>query len=70
MTDEELYRRYLGGDEAGLTELMKKYGSALTLYIDGYLGDFHQAEDLMIDVFAWLLAKRTRIRDGAFKAYI
>lgn len=70
MTDEELYRRYLGGDEAGLTELMKKYGSALTLYIDGYLGDFHQAEDLMIDVFAWLLAKRPRIRDGAFKAYI
>ena len=48
MTDEELYRRYLYGDEAGLSALMDRYGSALTLYIDGYLGDIHEAEDLMI----------------------
>lgn len=39
MTDEELYRRYLGGDEEGLSELMEKYGDALTLYIDGFLSD-------------------------------
>ena len=39
MNDEELYRRYLDGDEAGLAELMEKYGDALTLYMDGYLGD-------------------------------
>ena len=38
MTDEELYRQYLDGDDAGLTALMEKYGNALTLYIDGYLG--------------------------------
>ena len=70
MTDEELYRRYLDGDEAGLSDLMKKYGSALTLYIDGYLGDIHEAEDLMIDVFSYLLTKRPHIRDGGLKAYL
>ena len=70
MTDEELYRLYLAGDDAGLERLMERYGDALTLYIDGYLGDIHEAEDLMIEVFAYLLAKRPRIRDGAFKAYI
>ena len=29
--DEELYRQYLCGDEAGLVALMKKYGNPLTL---------------------------------------
>ena len=70
VTDEELYRQYLDGDDAGLTALMEKYGNALTLYIDGYLGDIHEAEDLMIDVFAYLLAERPRIRAGGFKPYL
>ena len=70
MTDEELYRRYLHGDEAGLSALMDRYGSALTLYIDGYLGDIHEAEDLMIEAFSYQLAKRPRIREGCFKAYL
>ena len=68
MTDEELYRRYLDGDEAGLTVLMNRYGDALTLYINGYLRDIHEAEDLMIEVFSYLLTKRPRIRDGGLKA--
>lgn len=70
MTDEELYRRYLDGDEEGLSELMKKYGDALTLYINGYLGDIHEAEDLMIEVFSYLLTKRPHIREGGLKAYL
>lgn len=70
MTDEELYRRYLDGDEAGLSKLMEKYGDALTLYIDGYLGDIHEAEDMMIEVFSYLLTKRPRIREGGLKAYL
>lgn len=70
MTDEELYRCYLDGNDEGLSELMKKYGDALTLYIDGYLGDIHDAEDLMIEVFSYLLTKRPNIRAGGLKAYI
>ena len=70
MTDAELYRMYLDGDERGLSELMARYGDALTAYIDGYLGDIHEAEDLMIEVFSYLCLKKPRIRDGALKAYI
>ena len=70
MTDEELYRLYLAGDDAGLEGLMERYSDALTLYIDGYLGDIHESEDLMIEAFAYLLAKKPDIRPGAFKAYI
>ena len=44
VTDEELYGQYLCGDETGLELLIKKYGDPLTLYIDGYLHDVHEAE--------------------------
>lgn len=70
MTDEELYRSYLTDDTTGLEELMRRYGSALTLYIDGYVGDIHEAEDLMIEVFSYLFTKRPHIRDGGLRAYI
>ena len=49
--DEAFYRQYLSGDDAGLEALMKKYGAPLILYIDGYLHDVHEAEELMLDVF-------------------
>jgi len=45
VTDEELYGQYLCGDETGLELLIKKYGDPLTLYIDGYLHDVHEAEE-------------------------
>ena len=68
--DESLYRQYLNGDDGGLNALMKKYGDPLTLYIDGYLHDVHEAEELMLDVFAYLFTKKPKIRDGGFKAYL
>ena len=61
--DEDLYRQYLSGDETGLDSLMQKYGNSLTLYINGYLHDLHEAEDLMIDVFSYLFTKKPSIRD-------
>ena len=68
--DESLYRQYLSGDDAGLEALMKKFGDPLTLYICGYLHDVHEAEELMLDVFADLFTKKPKIRDGGFKAYL
>lgn len=68
--DEILYRSFLDGDDEGLALLMERYGSSLTLYIDGYLHDIHEAEDLMIEAFAYLIAKKPRIRDGGFRAYL
>ena len=68
--DEALYRQYLSGDDEGLNALMKKYGNPLTLYIDSYLHDVHESEELMLDVFAYLFTKKPRIRDGGFKAYL
>lgn len=68
--DEVLYRRYLDGDDNGLTALMERYGDSLVFYINGYLRDVHEAEDLMIEAFAYLIAKKPRICDGAFRSYL
>lgn len=68
--DETLYRAYLSGDDDGLTALMERYGNKLTFYLDGYLHDIHEAEDLMIEAFAYLIAKKPQIRDGGFRAYL
>lgn len=52
VSDEDLYRGYLCGEEKGLDELMIKYGNPLIFYINGYVHDVHEAEDLMIEVFS------------------
>lgn len=70
VSDEELYRQYLNGKEEGLDRLMQRYGNSLTLYINGYLHDLHEAEDLMIEVFAYVFTKKPHIRDGGLKAYL
>ena len=70
VSDETAYRKYLAGDEAAAQLLVERYGDALTLYINGVLGDIHEAEDLMIEAFAYFGAKKPHIRDGGFRAYL
>ena len=71
VSDETAYRKYLAGDEAAAQLLVERYGDALTLYINGVLGDIHEAEDLMIEAFSLLFAKERPIRnEGSFKAYL
>ena len=70
VNDITLYQRFLSGDDSGLQRLMERYGNSLTLYIDGYLRDIHEAEDLMIEAFAYFVAKRPRLRDDGFRAYL
>lgn len=70
MNDETLCHRYFEGDDGALAELMERYGQRLIFYINGYIHDLNDAEDLMIEAFAYLTIKKPRIREGAFKAYL
>ena len=71
ISDETAYRRYLDGEEKAADLLVEKYGDALTLYINGYLKDMHEAEDLMIEAFSQIFAKERPITGaGAFQAYL
>lgn len=69
-TDDELYRLFLAGDTTSYDELMIRHGDSLTIYLNGYLHDWQDSEDLMIEAFARIMVKKPRIGDGAFKAYI
>ena len=71
VSDEAAYRWYLSGEEKAADLLAERYGDALTLYINGYIKDIHEAEDLMIEAFAQLFAKERLIGGkGSFKAYL
>ena len=70
MSDDELYNRFLTGDVSSYDDLMIRYGDSLTVYLCGYLHNWHDAEDLMIEAFARILVKKPHIRSGNFKAYL
>lgn len=67
---DAVYHRFRDGDESAFEELMIYFGDALTFYIYGYTHDFGEAEDLMIDVFSYLIVKKPNIKTGALKSYL
>ena len=67
----ELFRRFLAGDRDALTALVDIYGEDLTRYIFRIVGNYHDAEELMIDAFTRLVRSRDRIENSdAVKAYL
>ena len=68
--DETLFEELLKGDEASLRPLMERYGDACLLYINGYVHDVDTAEDLMIEAFSRMLAKRPHLHADGFKPYL
>ena len=65
------YRQYLDGKEESADILVERYGDALTYYINGYIHDIHESEDLMIEAFAQIFAKERPIDGkGSFRAYL
>ena len=70
LSDNELYLRFMNGDVSAYDELMIRHGDSLTAYIYGYLHNWHDAEDLMIEAFARIMVKKPQIRDDGFRAYL
>ena len=69
MDTDMLYQEYLLGDSNALEKLMEIYGDKLTLYINGYVKNIHDAENLLIDVFVYLVDKRPNVKTN-FNSYI
>lgn len=68
--DETLFERLLDSDGEALRPLMERHGDALTLYVNGYVHDLDAAEDIMIEAFSRMLAKRPRLHANGFKPYL
>ena len=63
VSDETAYRKYLAGDEAAAQLLVERYGDALTLYINGVLGEsqgIRDSTDLIKLSFRPILARILR----------
>ena len=69
-TDSELYNLYLSGDSSAYDELMIRHGDSLTIYLNGYLHNWQDAEDLVVEAFARIMVKKPAIKDGCFPAYL
>lgn len=68
---ESSYRRFLDGDEDAFDGIMKEYFDSLIFFINRYVGDIHAAEDIAIDVFAYIAAnKRSYNFKVSLKTYI
>ena len=70
MTDDELYSEYLAGDRAAGDQLMIRNADALTAYLDAFLHNAQDAEDLMLGCFTVILVDRPKIGKGNFRAYL
>ncbi len=71
LSDEIAYQKYLKGDNSAASLLVERYGDSLTLYINQYIKDLSDAEDLMIEAFSQLFSKERPITEkGNFKAYL
>ena len=70
VTENELYRRYLAGDASAGDQLMLRLGDALTAYLNAFLHNAQDAEDIMLDCFTVILVNKPAIADGAFRAYL
>ena len=65
------YRRYLDGDDAGLTDIIRLYKDGLTLYINGYTDNIFTAEDLMEETFFKLATRKPHFSGrSSFKTWL
>ena len=54
------YRRYRNGDEDAFRQIVEEYFDKLVFFIDRYVDDAAQSEDIALDVFAWVCANPGR----------
>ena len=65
------YRRFLCGDDSGITEIVKEYKDGLILYLNGYVKNILIAEELAEDTFFRLITKRPRfLGKSSFKSWL
>ena len=68
---ESSYRRFLAGDETGLTELVRQFADGLMRFVLPIVGDVSAAEGIAQETFARLCLKKPAYKDTAsFKTWL
>ena len=69
-TDEELYARFLCGEDDAIRQLMDRYLERLTLFCFTFLHGLTEAEDMALDAFAVIAMKRSTWYGGSFRRWL
>ena len=65
------YRRFLDGDDNGITEIVEIYKDGLILYLNGYVNNIFVAEELTEDTFFRLVIKKPKYSGkSTFKSWL
>lgn len=65
------YRRFLEGDDEGMTLIIKEYKDGLILYINSYVNNIYIAEDLMQETFFKLVVRKPKFKGkSTFKTWL
>lgn len=65
------YRRFLNGDDEGLTLIIKDYKDGLILYLNGYVNNIYVAEEIMEETFFKLAVKKPKFNEkSSFKTWL
>lgn len=65
------YRRFLDGNDSGITEIIRDYKDGLTLYINKYTDNIFTAEELMEETFFKIVTKKPRYNaKSSFKTWL
>lgn len=71
MTPEEYYQRYLEGDDEAIGGVIDGFYGGLMRFVEGITGDYHDAEDVVQEVFIRISLKKSIYRGkGRFKAWV
>ncbi len=65
------YRRFLDGDDKGLTEIVRDYKDGLILYLNGFVNNISVAEELMEETFFKIITRKPRFTaKHSFKTWL
>lgn len=70
MSDAELGLRFAAGGEEELEEIIKLYGEKLIRYATAILCDYHEAENVVQEVFLSAYQSRTAFAGGNLSAWL
>lgn len=69
-TDEELYARFLCGEDEALKQLMDRHLSRLTLFCFTFLHSVAEAEEMALDAFAVIALRQSLWHGGSFQRWL
>lgn len=68
--DEVLYNNYINGDKKAFDELYKRYDNRLKFFIYGITKDYEKSEDILQDVFLYIINQKYNSGLGSFKNFL